>query len=69
MSERAVLQAIESLTEEVRTGFGRLNGRVNAHERDLTRIKTLWSVAVVIGAWLFSKVGDALVAVVMGAMK
>ena len=50
--QAAVLQAIESLTEEVRTGFGRINGRldsvekrVNGHDREIVRLKTLWAGA------------------------
>lgn len=60
-----MLQAIESLTDEVRDGFAKMNGRVLEHDRDIVRIKTLWSVGVVVGAWVFSKLGDSLMAWVL----
>ena len=55
--EHAILQAIESLTEEVRCGFDRLEEqtnelekRVDGHDKSLTQIRTLWAVGTVVVA-------------------
>lgn len=67
--ENAILQAIESLTEEVRCGFERmeertekLEDRVNAHDRNLTQIRTIWAG----GTFLIAVTWDTLKAYIFG---
>lgn len=64
-TDDAILQALATLTEEVRDGIREAKdrdetaaGRIAKVERDITRIKTLWSVIVVVGAFVIHALKD-----------
>lgn len=61
----AILQAIESLTQEVRAGFSRVETkqdaqekRITAAENDIVKIKTVWTTVSVAGGFLIHSAKD-----------
>lgn len=61
MSEEVTLGEVHRLCVEIRKDVKSQNGRVNALEKDVIRIKTIWASAVVIlgffGDYIRHKIG------------
>ena len=64
--ETSINHRVERLEKAMHDGFSGMNGRVRSAEDTLTRIKTFWSIAVVVGGFLFHLLYDFLKTVTGG---